>query len=126
MFNKAASCLQFSAVSAVCSRHGSLWLHVDACWGGAAVLSPALRPRLLEGVHLADSVVWNAHKMICAPLQASILVTRHQHVLQQCNAANANYLFQQDKFYDVNYDTGDKSMQCGRKTDAFKVPGVEL
>ena len=26
----------------------------------------------------------------------------------------------QDKFYDVSYDTGDKSIQCGRKVDAFK------
>jgi len=30
-------------------------------------------------------------------------------------------LFQQDKFYDVSYDTGDKSVQCGRKVDALKV-----
>ena len=29
-------------------------------------------------------------------------------------------LFQQDKFYDVSYDTGDKSVQCGRKVDAFQ------
>ena len=27
----------------------------------------------------------------------------------------------QDKFYDVSYDTGDKSVQCGRKVDAFKL-----
>ena len=26
-----------------------------------------------------------------------------------------------DKFYDVSYDTGDKSVQCGRKVDAFKL-----
>ena len=30
-------------------------------------------------------------------------------------------VFQQDKFYDVSYDTGDKSVQCGRKTDAFQI-----
>ena len=27
----------------------------------------------------------------------------------------------QDKFYDVSFDTGDKSVQCGRKSDAFKI-----
>ena len=31
------------------------------------------------------------------------------------------YIFPQDKFYDVSYDTGDKSVQCGRKVDAFKL-----
>jgi hypothetical protein len=34
---------------------------------------------------------------------------------------NAKYLFQQDKFYDVNYDTGDKTIQCGRHVDVFKL-----
>jgi hypothetical protein len=33
---------------------------------------------------------------------------------------NAEYLFQQDKHYDVNYDTGDKTIQCGRHVDVFK------
>lgn len=41
--------------------------------------------------------------------------------MHHCNAASATYLFQQDKFYDVSYDTGDKSVQCGRKVDAFKL-----
>lgn len=32
----------------------------------------------------------------------------------------AGYLFQQDKQYDVSYDTGDKAIQCGRHVDIFK------
>ena len=34
---------------------------------------------------------------------------------------NATYLFQQDKHYDVKYDTGDKTIQCGRHVDVFKL-----
>ena len=34
---------------------------------------------------------------------------------------NATYLFQQDKHYDMAYDTGDKTIQCGRHIDVFKV-----
>ena len=33
----------------------------------------------------------------------------------------ATYLFQQDKHYDSSYDTGDKTIQCGRHVDIFKV-----
>ena len=44
-----------------------------------------------------------------------------QDILHRCNSASASYLFQPDKFYDVSYDTGDKSFQCGRKVDAFKL-----
>lgn len=43
-----------------------------------------------------------------------------QRLLQRCHSARASYLFQQDKFYDLSYDTGDKSVQCSRKPDAFK------
>ena len=59
--------------------------------------------------------------MMGAPLQTSVFVTRHNRILHEANSASASYLFQQDKFYDVSYDTGDKSVQCGRKTDAFKL-----
>ncbi|KAG2468139.1 GADL1 decarboxylase, partial [Polypterus senegalus] len=43
------------------------------------------------------------------------------NLLKQCHSANATYLFQQDKFYDISYDTGDKSIQCGRKVDCLKL-----
>lgn len=38
-----------------------------------------------------------------------------------CHSAKATYLFQQDKFYDTSLDTGDKSIQCGRKVDCLKL-----
>lgn len=107
------------ALSEVCKKH-SVWLHVDACWGGSVVLSKKLK-HLMNGSDKVDSIAWNPHKMVGAPLQTSPFIVRHKGVLQECNAANATYLFQQDKFYDVSYDTGDKSVQCGRKVDAFKL-----
>ncbi|TRY84135.1 hypothetical protein DNTS_026034 [Danionella cerebrum] len=42
-------------------------------------------------------------------------------LLQECNQLCAEYLFQPDKHYDVSYDTGDKSIQCGRHVDIFKL-----
>ncbi|KAA0185609.1 hypothetical protein HAZT_HAZT009493 [Hyalella azteca] len=51
---------------------------------------------------------------------------------EQLPMKGATYLFQQDKFYDVSYDTGDKSIQCGRKGDAlklwlmFKIHGMDV
>lgn len=101
-------------ISEICQRHG-IWLHVDACLGGSAVFAPVRKAELLEGINLADSLAWNPHKSLGVPLQCSMLLTRHEGLLHQCNSANADYLFQQDKFYDTNYDSGDKSVQCGRK-----------
>ena len=48
--------------SQVCQRHG-MWMHVDATWGGAALLSPRHR-HLLSGCERGDSLSWNAHKMM--------------------------------------------------------------
>lgn len=52
--------------------------------------------------------------------QSKSLLCFQQDLLKKCYSAKAAYLFQQDKFYDVSYDTGDKSIQCSRRPDAFK------
>lgn len=44
-----------------------------------------------------------------------------QGLLQRCHGAGAAYLFQPDKFYDVMFDTGDKTVQCGRRVDCLKL-----
>ncbi|XP_063340857.2 acidic amino acid decarboxylase GADL1-like [Pelmatolapia mariae] len=107
-------------IADICEKH-NLWLHVDACWGGAALVS-SRHKHLLKGIHRADSVAWNPHKMLMACLQCSAFMVRDKtSLLQRCHSARASYLFQQDKFYDVSYDTGDKSVQCSRKPDAFKI-----
>lgn len=106
-------------IADICERY-NIWLHVDACWGGGVMLSPKLRCKM-AGVHRADSVAWNAHKMMAAPLQCCGFFTRHKTLLSEAHSAKAKYLFQQDKFYDVSYDTGDKSIQCGRKVDVLKL-----
>ncbi|KAA0185610.1 cysteine sulfinic acid decarboxylase [Hyalella azteca] len=109
----------FNEIADVCKEEG-LWMHVDASWGGAAVLS-STHKKLLAGSERADSLCWNPHKMLCVPLQCSMFITKHKGLLHDANCAGATYLFQQDKFYDVSYDTGDMSVQCGRKGDALKV-----
>ncbi|XP_071451165.1 cysteine sulfinic acid decarboxylase-like [Hetaerina americana] len=109
----------FEEIADICQRHG-LWFHVDACWGGSLMLSKQLRG-ILNGIERADSISWNPHKMLGAPLQCAVFLVRHEGLMHKCNSASATYLFQQDKFYDASYDTGDKSIQCGRKVDAFKL-----
>lgn len=45
----------------------------------------------------------------------------YQGLLEACNKQCAEYLFQTDKHYDMSYDTGDKTIQCGRHVDVFKL-----
>lgn len=66
-------------IAEVCKKYG-LWFHVDAAWGGGALVSAAYRG-LLDGLHLADSVTWNPHKLLAAPQQCSTLLLRHKGFL---------------------------------------------
>ncbi|XP_048867319.1 glutamate decarboxylase 1 [Brienomyrus brachyistius] len=106
-------------IADVCERHG-LWMHVDAAWGGGLLLSRRHAGKL-RGIERATSVTWNPHKLMGVPLQCSAILLRQKGLLQECNQLCAEYLFQPDKHYDITYDTGDKSIQCGRHVDVFKL-----
>ncbi|XP_045462633.1 cysteine sulfinic acid decarboxylase [Harmonia axyridis] len=105
-------------IADLCQKH-KLWLHVDAAWGGGALMSQKHK-HLLSGIERADSVTWNPHKLLTAPQQCSTLLLKHKGLLAQAHGTGAGYLFQKDKFYDTKYDTGDKHIQCGRRADVLK------
>uniref|UniRef100_A0A8C5NDX0 Glutamate decarboxylase 2 n=1 Tax=Gouania willdenowi TaxID=441366 RepID=A0A8C5NDX0_GOUWI len=107
------------AISDICKKY-NVWMHVDGAWGGSLLMSRRHRWKL-DGVERANSVTWNPHKMMSVPLQCSALLVREEGLMQNCNQMHACYLFQQDKHYDLSYDTGDKALQCGRHVDIFKL-----
>ncbi|XP_043832057.1 glutamate decarboxylase 1-like [Dromiciops gliroides] len=106
-------------IADVCERH-SLWMHVDAAWGGGLLMSKKHSYKL-HGIERANSVTWNPHKLMGVPLQCSVILIREKGLLESCNQMCAGYLFQPDKHYDIVYDTGDKTIQCGRHVDIFKL-----
>jgi len=108
------------AVATICEQR-KIWLHVDGCLGAAALFSHKHRKRLLGGIERADSLSWSWHKLHNAPVQTTLFISRHKGLLQSAHSANADYLFATDKHYDVQFDSGDASIQCGRKPDAIKV-----
>lgn len=54
-------------------------------------------------------------------LQCATFHTKHDGILAECNRMSAEYLFMKDKFYDTQFDTGDRVIQCGRHNDVFKL-----
>lgn len=101
-------------VSAICKRNG-VWLHVDGAWGGPALFSNKLS-HLVDGIALADSVTFDAHKLFGASLTSSFFLTQHADILMQANDVSGGaYLFHSD---DPALDRGKLSWQCGRKADA--------
>lgn len=73
-----------------CKSEG-LWLHVDAAWGGAAALSPALRPHL-AGIESADSITCDGHKWFSVPMACGMFFCRHRDAVLSTFHAQTSYM----------------------------------
>ncbi|WP_431125458.1 pyridoxal phosphate-dependent decarboxylase family protein [Flagellimonas flava] len=71
-----------------------LWFHVDGAHGASALLSKTHRHKL-KGVERADSLVWDAHKLLQVPSLCAALLVRNHKLLDQAMLVgdNASYLF---------------------------------
>lgn len=62
------------SISTLCRHHG-LWMHVDAAYGGAAILCPPGKA-ILSGIELADSITIDPHKWFHQPYEIGCLLVR--------------------------------------------------
>jgi aromatic-L-amino-acid/L-tryptophan decarboxylase len=72
-------------------RSEHLWFHVDAAWGGAAILSPRLRSHL-AGIGDADSITCDAHKWFSVPMGAGMFFCRHAGAVRDAFRARTAYM----------------------------------
>jgi aromatic-L-amino-acid/L-tryptophan decarboxylase len=61
-------------IADLCQRHG-VWLHVDAAYGGPAILSGEYAARLAP-LARADSVALDPHKWMFVPVEAGLVMVR--------------------------------------------------
>jgi L-2,4-diaminobutyrate decarboxylase len=110
------------AIASVC-RDTGVWLHVDAAHGGAAAFS-ARHAHRLDGIEQADSVVWDAHKMMFIPALSTYLFYRRAQ--DQCRAANqdAPYLFDEAAERVEAYNTGLGTIECTKRAAALSLWAV--
>jgi glutamate/tyrosine decarboxylase-like PLP-dependent enzyme len=77
-------------LAAVCAERG-VWLHVDAAYGGAALLAPELRS-LFAGIERADSVTIDPHKWLFTPFDCAGVLYREPAVARAAHEQRAAYL----------------------------------
>lgn len=77
-------------IAEICRRE-DLWFHVDAAWGGAAIISPKLKSHL-AGINLADSITCDAHKWFSVPMGAGMFFCRHPEVTTEAFRAETVYM----------------------------------
>lgn len=105
-------------IADLCAEHGA-WLHVDAAYGGALLLTDAHRQRL-DGIERADSVTLDYHKCFFQPLCCSALVVRERGVLRHLTH-HADYLNPREHEAAAIPDLVNKSIQTSRRFDALKM-----
>jgi len=109
-------------IADVCQKH-KVWLHVDAAHGGAALLSAQHR-HLVAGLDRADSIVWDAHKMLFMPALCAFLFYREKSHRLAAFQQDASYLFDPLDPGLVEYDSGVQTLECTKRAAAFGLWGT--
>lgn len=76
---------------AECCAERSIWLHVDAAYGGAALLAPARRPEF-EGIQRADSITIDPHKWLFTPFDCAAVLYLDPAHARAAHRQRADYL----------------------------------
>jgi glutamate/tyrosine decarboxylase-like PLP-dependent enzyme len=99
-------------------RSNDLWFHVDAAWGGAAIVSPRLRVHL-AGISKADSITCDAHKWFSVPMGAGMFFCRHPDAVRAAFRTDTSYMPRKMGAYALDpYTT---SVQWSRRFTGLKL-----
>lgn len=79
-----------SELSAICKKE-DIWFHVDAAYGGAAILSKKGKG-MLKGIEKADSLTVDPHKWFYQPYEIGCLLVRNTNHLKGTFTEKPEYL----------------------------------
>jgi aromatic-L-amino-acid/L-tryptophan decarboxylase len=103
----------------VCAAE-ALWLHVDAAYGGPAILADDLRP-LFDGIERADSIAFDPHKWLYTPQSGGCILVRDMtHQLMSFGVLPA-YVHEDKELSGHGLDFGVLGPQFSRGFQALKV-----
>ena len=77
-------------IADLCRQH-SLWMHVDAAFGGLAILTPEFQERLAP-IARADSMAFDFHKWLHVPYDAGCVLIKDEAAHKKSFAARREYL----------------------------------
>ena len=106
------------AMADFCEAEG-IWLHVDAAYGGFAIVTERGKT-LLRGIERADSIGLDAHKWFFQPYEAGCLLVKDGRTLERAFEVHHDVL--QDTIWGANHPNfADRGLQLSRSLRALKV-----
>ena len=96
-----------------------IWLHVDAAYGGFAVVTERGK-ELLRGLERADSIGLDAHKWFFQPYEAGCLLVKDAKALEKAFVVPHDML--QDTIWGAHHPNfSDRGLQLSRSVRALKI-----
>ena len=96
----------------------NVWLHVDGAHGASALVSEKEK-HLLRGVEQADSITWDAHKMLRTSGLCTGVLFRDPHTLDRAFTQDASYLFYDEETPGI--DLIRRTVECTKAGLGLKV-----
>jgi L-2,4-diaminobutyrate decarboxylase len=96
------------------AREKNIWLHVDGAHGASLLVSDKLRPKL-KGIEKADSLAWDAHKMMFVPAPCTLLFYRNKDDSRRAFRQSASYVFDEEPDLYTELDSGAKNFECTKR-----------
>lgn len=109
-------------IADICERY-KVWMHVDAAHGGSVLLSSRHR-HLAAGLERADSLVWDAHKMLFVPALCAFLFFKQKRHSYDAFQQNAPYLFDPIAPEMAEFDLGLRTVECTKRAASFGLWGI--
>jgi len=98
--------------------------HVDACWGGAALLVDEYRD-LFKGIEEADSVSVDAHKLLYCPMAMGLVLFKNERDLNHL-MQSANYIIRRNSVDTGRFTIeGSRPFACLKPWASLKIIGRE-
>jgi L-2,4-diaminobutyrate decarboxylase len=107
-----------TAIASIARLH-RLWMHVDAAYGGALLLSQKHRHRL-EGLELADSIAIDFHKAFFQPISCGAFLLADSKRFDLIRV-HADYLNSEERESDGVPDLVTRSVLTTRRFEALKL-----
>ena len=96
-----------------------MWLHVDAAYGGFAVLTERGR-HAFDGLERADSVTLDPHKWLYQPFESGCVLVRDGRLLRRAFEITPHYL-EDARAAGAEVNFADLGVQLSRSARALKV-----
>lgn len=99
-------------------RKFNVWFHVDGAHGASALVSPS-KKELMKGAELADSMIWDTHKMLRTTTLAAAVLFRNADDMVNAFQQKGSYLFHEKE--NKGFDLMPYTIECTKAPLATKL-----